>query len=127
MQRIPGLRRNAASLARPAHLRDSPLDCSPARLLMPFGFHLAMDTLPSENIRSMAPGPPWLVSNFRFRALLGFSIPSIFSGQQGITPAFGSSAPHSSARWDWTPRGNAVTVRLVGDLLPYLWEVIRLY
>ena len=46
----------------------------------------------------MAPGPPWLVSGFRFRARLGFSIPSTFSGPRGITPAFGYGAPHSSAR-----------------------------
>src|SRR3954453_2072202 len=43
-----------------------------------------------------ASGPPWLVSSFRFRARLGFSIPSFLSGQRGITPAFGYAAPHPS-------------------------------
>ncbi len=37
---------------------------------------------------------PRNVSSFRLRARLGFSIPSLFSGQRGITPAFGYSAPH---------------------------------
>jgi hypothetical protein len=37
------------------------------------------------------------VSSFRFRARLGFSIPSLSSGQRGITPAFGYSAPHPGA------------------------------
>ena len=38
------------------------------------------------------------VSSFRFRARLDVSIPSTFSGQRGITPAFGYGAPHLSAR-----------------------------
>jgi hypothetical protein len=43
---------------------------------MPFGLHLAMDALPSGKLRGSAPGPPWLVSSFRLRARLGFSIPA---------------------------------------------------
>src|SRR5713101_8669885 len=31
---------------------------------------------PPEHCRLVASGPPWLVSGFRFRARLGFSIPS---------------------------------------------------
>ena len=46
----------------------------------------------------MASGPPWLVSGFRFRARLGFVIPSTFSGPRGVTPAFGYGTPHSGAR-----------------------------
>ena len=42
-----------------------PIDCSPALLLMPFGFHLAMDTLPSEVQQAVASGRSWL-SSFRF-------------------------------------------------------------
>ena len=53
-----------------------PIDCSPALLLMPFGFHLTMDTLPSGNCRAAAPGSPWSVSGFRLRARLDVSIPS---------------------------------------------------
>jgi hypothetical protein len=51
----------------------------------------------------VASGPPWLVSGFRFRARLGFVIPSTFSGSRGVTPAFGYSASHSSARGTSTP------------------------
>jgi hypothetical protein len=56
----------------------------------------------------MASGPPWLVSGFRLRARLGFSIPSTFSGPRGITPAFGYGAPHSSARGTSTLLNNAL-------------------
>ena len=76
----------------------APIDYSPVLLLMPFGFHLTMDTLPSGNCRAAAPGPPWSVSGFRLRARLGLSIPSTLPGQRGITPAFGYGAPHSGAR-----------------------------
>ena len=37
------------------------------------------------------------VSSFRFRARVGFSIPSSHSGRRAITPAFGYGAPHPSA------------------------------
>jgi hypothetical protein len=57
----------------------APIDYGPGLLLMPFGFHLTMDTLPS--------GVPTRNST---------CLP--LSGQRGITPAFGYSAPHSSAR-----------------------------
>src|SRR5215469_1547624 len=73
------------------------IDYGPILLLMPFGSHLAMDTLPSGVLQVVASGPPWLVSGFRFRARLGFVIPSTF-GPRGITPAFGYGAPHSSIR-----------------------------
>src|SRR5262249_36885509 len=53
-------------------------------------------------------GPPWLVSGFRFRARLGFSIPSTFSGPRGVTPAFGYGTPHSGARGTLTLLNNAL-------------------
>ena len=56
----------------------APIDYGPVLLLMPFGFHLTMDTLPSGGLQMVASGPPWLVSGFRFRARLGFVIPSTF-------------------------------------------------
>jgi hypothetical protein len=77
---------------------------------------------PPENCRSLASGPPWRVSGFRFRARLGFSIPFTFSGPRGITPAFGYSAPHSSARGTSTLLSNALlsahysAVRLLEDV-----------
>jgi hypothetical protein len=48
------------------------------------------------------------VSGFRLRARLGFSIPSLFSGQRGITHAFGYSAPHPSAGGTLTLLNNAL-------------------
>src|SRR4051794_30227605 len=55
-----------------------------------------------------ASGPPWLVSSFRFRARLGFSIPSLLSGQRDITPAFGYAAPHPSVGGTSTLVSNAL-------------------
>jgi hypothetical protein len=63
---------------------------------------------PPENRRFVASGPPWLVSGFRFRARLGFSIPSTFSGPRGVTPAFGYGTPHSGARGTLTLLNNAL-------------------
>src|SRR5450755_2811239 len=84
------------------------IDYGPVLLLMPFGFHLAMDTLPSGELQAMASGPLWLVSGFRFRARLSFSIPFTFPGPRGITPAFGYGAPHSSAGGTSTLLSNAL-------------------
>ncbi len=55
-----------------------------------------------------ASDPPWLVSSFRFRARLGFFIPSFLSGQRGVTPAFGYGAPHPSAGGTSTLLSNAL-------------------
>ena len=89
--------RPSPTFGRPVHLWGSPLDYGPVLLLMPFRFHLTVDTLPSEVPQLVASGPPWSVSGFRLRARLGFSIPSSHFGQRGITPAFGYGAPHLSA------------------------------
>ena len=43
-----------------------PIDYGPVLLLMPFGSHLAVDTLPSEVQQAVAPGPPWLYPAFAF-------------------------------------------------------------
>jgi hypothetical protein len=95
----------------------APIDYGPVLLLMPFGFHLTMDTLPSEDAQLVASGPPWLVSSFRFRARLGFSIPSSFSGPRGITPAFGYNAPHPSVR--------GTSTLLINALLSAHYEPLR--
>jgi hypothetical protein len=44
----------------------APLDYGPALLLMPFGFRLTADTLPSGKRRAVAAGPPWLCPTFVF-------------------------------------------------------------
>src|SRR3954462_9436122 len=62
-----------------------------------------------------ASGLPWLVSSFRFRARLGFSIPSLLSGQRGVTPAFEYAAPHPSVGGTLTLMSNALlSTRRVG-------------
>jgi hypothetical protein len=65
----------------------APIDYGPVVLLMPFGFHLAMDTLPSRELRKRCP---------------------TLSGQRGITPAFGYGAPHPGARGTSTLLNNVL-------------------
>jgi hypothetical protein len=75
---------------------------------------------PPENCRLVASGPPWLVSGFRFRARLGFSIPFTFSGPRGVTPAFGYGTPHSSARGTSTLLSNALLSAHYEAVRPWL-------
>ena len=44
----------------------APIDYGPLLLLMPFGFHLTMDTLPSEVQQVVASGRPWQYPAFAF-------------------------------------------------------------
>ena len=57
-------RREDFHLTRFAALSAAPY--GPVLLLMPFGFHLTVDTLPSGELRSEAPGSPWLCPAFAF-------------------------------------------------------------
>ena len=86
----------------------APIDYGPVLLLKPFGFHLAMDTLPSGELQVDGFRSALAVSGFRFRARLSFSIPFTFPGPRGITPAFGYGAPHSSAGGTLTLLSNAL-------------------
>jgi len=61
----------------------APIDYGPVLLLMPFGFHLAMDTLPS-------------------------AVPNSRCGQRVVTPAFGYGSPHLGARGTSTLLNNAL-------------------
>src|SRR3954453_15025682 len=61
----------------------APIDYGPVLLLMPFGFHLAMDTLPS-------------------------AVPNPRCGQRVVTPAFGYGSPHLGARGTSTLLNNAL-------------------
>jgi hypothetical protein len=54
----------------------APIDYGPVLLLMPFGFHLAMDTLPSRELQESGSRSALAVSGFRLRARLGFSMPT---------------------------------------------------
>src|SRR3984957_13412303 len=74
---------------------------------MPFGFQIALDTLPSGT-RATGTRSALAVSGFRLRARLGFSIPTCSPGQRGITPAFGYGAPHPSAEGTSTPLTHAL-------------------
>src|SRR5207244_5538927 len=97
--RMPSSSKRRLDLAPPLADRfilGLPIDYGPVLLLMPFRFHLAMDTLPSEVLQAVALAPPWLYP--RLRARLDVCIPSAFFGQRGITPAFGYGAPHLGAR-----------------------------
>jgi hypothetical protein len=47
-------------------LRIVPIDYGPVLLLMPFRFHLAMDTLPSEVQQAVALGRSWPYPAFAF-------------------------------------------------------------
>jgi hypothetical protein len=75
---------------------------------------------PPEYCEMAASDPPWLVSSFRFRARVGFFIPSFLSGQRGVTPAFGYGAPHPSAGGTLTLLSNALLSAHYGQLRPSL-------
>jgi len=91
--------RPCPAFGRPVHLRGVPPSIT-ARYFSscPSDSISRWTPCPPKKSWSVASGPPWLVSGFRFRARLGFSIPSSFFGPRGITPAFGYNAPHSSVR-----------------------------
>jgi hypothetical protein len=68
--RAPSSRKCRLDLAPPLAdrfiLGIVPIDYGPVLLLMPFGFHLAMDTLPSEVQQAVALGRSWLYPAFAF-------------------------------------------------------------
>ena len=70
-----------------------PLDYGPVLLLMPFGFHLAVDTLPSGVLRGGGFRSTLAVSGFRLRARLGSSIPSHLSPASEALPPLSDIAP----------------------------------
>ena len=53
------------TFGRPVRHGVAPIDYGPVLLLMPFGFRLTADTLPSE-LREVAAGRPWLCPAFAF-------------------------------------------------------------
>src|SRR5208282_1136435 len=79
--------RPCPTFGRPVHRWGSPIDYGPVLLLMPFRSHLAMDTLPSRELRKTYP---------------------TLSGQRGITPAFGYGAPPPGARGTLTLLNNVL-------------------
>src|SRR5580692_5360985 len=92
----------APPLANRFILGLSPIDCSPALLLMPFGIHHgghpALRSTASSGSRSVL-----AVSSFRFRARLDVSIPSAFSGQRGYYPLLLDMTPSFERQRDCNP------------------------
>jgi len=96
------------TFGRPVHLRGSPHrlrpGTSPHALRIPSrDGHPALRRTASDGFRYAL-----AVSGFRLRARLGVTIPFALPGQRGVTPAFGYSAPHSSARGTLTLLNNAL-------------------
>lgn len=65
---------------------DGSFDYDPVLLLMPFGSHLTVDTLPSEVFVRGGCRSALAVSSFRLRARLGLSIPSVLSPAREALP-----------------------------------------
>src|SRR6266581_2259740 len=79
-----------------------PIDCSPARLLMPFGFHLTVDTLPSGVRQAAAPGLGYIQLSLScpFRRLHTFCF---LRASEAITPHFWIWRPSSERQRDFNP------------------------
>jgi hypothetical protein len=100
--------RNRVARADRFTIGVTPIDCGPILRLMPFGSHLAVDTLPSgfheRRLQvclvcfQLSPSCPHRLSPYV----------SILFGRRGITPAFGYDAPHSSVRGTSTLLNNAL-------------------
>jgi len=58
--------RPCPTFGRPVHLGSYPIDYGPVLLLMPFRFHLTVDTLPSGVQQAVALGRSWLYPAFAF-------------------------------------------------------------
>ena len=79
-------------------LRIVPIDYGPVLVLMPFGFHLAMDTLPSEVQQAVALGRSWLYLAFAFVPVRRLHTLHFLRTARLRTPLLGYGAPHLSAR-----------------------------
>src|SRR6266567_3312028 len=85
-----------------------PIDYGPVLLRKPFGFHLAVDTLPSEVQQAMASGRSWCIQlspSCPFGPLHTFRF---LRPARLRTPLLGYGAPHSSARGTSTLLNNAL-------------------
>src|SRR5260370_17758628 len=87
--RTPSSQKRRLDLAPPLadrFISGFPIDYGPVFLRRPFGFHLAMDTLPSGVQTCGGFRSALAVSSFRLRARLDLSIPSAFSAHPGSEP-----------------------------------------
>ena len=71
----------------------APIDYGPVLLLMPFGFRLTADTLPSGVLRDDGFRSALSVSGFCLRAQLDVSIPSHLSPASEALPPLSDMAP----------------------------------
>src|SRR6266849_9341543 len=95
----------------------APIDYGPVLLLMPFGFHLAMDTLPSGATTSGGSRSALAVSGFRLRARLGFSIPSNSLRPARHYPRLRIRHSSSEHRRDFNPPEQCAAQRTLCPLL----------
>ncbi len=100
--------RPCPTFGRPVHHRGGPRrlrpDTSPHTLrIPPHDGHPVLRSAAKSGFRFTL-----AVSSFRLRARVGFSIPSLFSSQRDVNPAFGYSAPHLSAGGTSTLLNNAL-------------------
>src|ERR1022692_3598135 len=94
-----------------------PIDYGPELLLMPFGFHLAMDTLPSGDRKwwlQVRLGCIRLSSSCPFRRLHTFH----FSGQRGFQPRFWIQCSSSEHRRDFNPPDQRAAQRTPWQIMP---------
>jgi hypothetical protein len=84
---------------------------------MPFGFHLAMDTLPSGVMQESGSRFALAVSGFRLRARLDFSVPSSFLRPARHYPRFRIRRPSSGRRRDFNPPEQRAAQRTLRPLL----------
>ena len=81
----------------------APIDYGPILLLMPFGFHLTMDTLPSGVLQESGSRSALAMSGFRLRARLGFSMPAVSLRPARHYPRFRIWLPSSENQRDFNP------------------------
>jgi len=102
---------------RPVHLWDLSLDYGPVLLLMPFGFHLTVDTLPSRELQEDGSRSALAVSGFRLRARLDFSIPNFFLRPARHYPRFWIWRPSSERQTDFNRHEQRAAQRTLRPLL----------
>src|SRR5216683_4445650 len=117
--RTPSSRKCRLDLAPPLAdrfiLRIVPIDYGPVLLLMPFGFHLTVDTLPSGTHLSGGFRSALAVSSFRLRARLGLSIPSRSLRPTRRYPRFRIRRPSPERRRDSNPPEQCAAQRTLCD------------
>jgi hypothetical protein len=84
---------------------------------MPFGFHLTVDTLPSEILREDGSRSALAVSGFRLRARIGFSIPAFSPRPARHYPRLWIWHPSSERQRDFNPPEQRAAQRTICPLL----------